>query len=379
MRAWSAVSLLMYPLSAVIPAAVYAQPTSPGFIPGHIFASVNGSESCFTQRNWIYQIDPASGEQWIFADSADGLCVSNGLAFTPDGRRLRTSNLLSRTILDFDSAGNATVVYSQADGMTGPWGQNGLAWNRAGDFFVANEYGRYVMRFPAAGGPGLVLTDGYPDITGGGGLAITRGGDLYLAKNGIHRIPPSGPIVRFDRFTQPGYRQPNALAIDQRGRLFAGVVTQADGVNRVEVHVYDDLPSARRRLVSDQFPYIADYPAITLSPDESEVWVATLGGIFGVSVEGGPVRLVHADTIPLASYGRGLTEYVPPRPGDLNCDRRIDNFDIDAFVEAVVDADAFALHYPWCRRDLADLNGDGQVNEFDIDGFVAALVGAQQP
>ncbi|MBL8877699.1 MAG: hypothetical protein JNG88_01160 [Phycisphaerales bacterium] len=61
--------------------------------------------------------------------------------------------------------------------------------------------------------------------------------------------------------------------------------------------------------------------------------------------------------------------------GDLNCDGRVDNFDIDAFVTALGDAEAYAVEYPGCDRMHGDVNGDGAVNNFDINAFVNILPG----
>jgi len=61
--------------------------------------------------------------------------------------------------------------------------------------------------------------------------------------------------------------------------------------------------------------------------------------------------------------------------GDLNCDRAVNNFDIDPFVLALTDPAGYAQAYPKCNRMLADINGDGVVNNFDIDPFVRLLSG----
>jgi hypothetical protein len=62
-------------------------------------------------------------------------------------------------------------------------------------------------------------------------------------------------------------------------------------------------------------------------------------------------------------------------PGDVNCDGAVNNFDIDSFVLALSDPEAYGLAYPQCDRLLADINGDGAVNNFDIDPFVALISG----
>ncbi len=61
------------------------------------------------------------------------------------------------------------------------------------------------------------------------------------------------------------------------------------------------------------------------------------------------------------------------RPGDVNCDARIDFFDIEPFLLALFDPAAYAAALPDCNLLTADTNGDGQVNFFDIDSFVALL------
>ncbi|MGE0480624.1 MAG: PQQ-binding-like beta-propeller repeat protein [Phycisphaerae bacterium] len=63
-----------------------------------------------------------------------------------------------------------------------------------------------------------------------------------------------------------------------------------------------------------------------------------------------------------------------PRPGDLNCDGVVNNFDIDPFVLALADPAGYAAAYPACTRSAADANADGLVNNFDIDPFVELLI-----
>jgi len=62
-------------------------------------------------------------------------------------------------------------------------------------------------------------------------------------------------------------------------------------------------------------------------------------------------------------------------PGDLNCDGAADGFDIQPFVLALTDPDAYELAYPDCNIMNADCNGDGAVDGFDIQPFVAILTG----
>jgi hypothetical protein len=64
-----------------------------------------------------------------------------------------------------------------------------------------------------------------------------------------------------------------------------------------------------------------------------------------------------------------------PLTGDVNCDGQLNGYDIDPFVLALTDPDAYAEDNPYCDRMLADTNGDGLVNGYDIDPFVGLLVG----
>jgi hypothetical protein len=63
------------------------------------------------------------------------------------------------------------------------------------------------------------------------------------------------------------------------------------------------------------------------------------------------------------------------RPGDLDCNNLVNNFDIDGFVLALTDPAAYALAYPGCAINNADVNSDTQINNLDIDPFVALLLG----
>ena len=61
--------------------------------------------------------------------------------------------------------------------------------------------------------------------------------------------------------------------------------------------------------------------------------------------------------------------------GDLNCDQVLDSFDIDPFVLALTDPEAYARAFPECDINNADVNGDGELDAFDIDPFVVLLIG----
>jgi uncharacterized protein (TIGR03790 family) len=59
--------------------------------------------------------------------------------------------------------------------------------------------------------------------------------------------------------------------------------------------------------------------------------------------------------------------------GDLNCDGEIDSFDIDPFILAMLDLEAYQDLFDGCDWRTGDMNGDGIVNGDDIQGFVDEL------
>ncbi len=62
-----------------------------------------------------------------------------------------------------------------------------------------------------------------------------------------------------------------------------------------------------------------------------------------------------------------------PVPGDLNCDRVVDALDIEPFIVALFEPEAYPDLYPDCNILRADLNGDGFIDALDIEPFIALL------
>ncbi|MBU0638414.1 MAG: hypothetical protein KKB50_06075 [Planctomycetes bacterium] len=86
-------------------------------------------------------------------------------------------------------------------------------------------------------------------------------------------------------------------------------------------------------------------------------------------------RIWDGDDNDSARIDIGVDEFGSFQFCDLNCDGRVDGFDIDAFVLALTDPLIYYAAHPDCDASLGDLNGDGDVNGFDIDPFVEALAG----
>ncbi|MBU0640710.1 MAG: lactonase family protein [Planctomycetes bacterium] len=96
---------------------------------------------------------------------------------------------------------------------------------------------------------------------------------------------------------------------------------------------------------------------------------------FDIGIDG---SFVAVDDIydTLGTRPESIATWVPaPLLGDMNCDGRLDGFDIDPFVVAMTDVADYEELYPGCDVSHADINGDGLVNGFDIDPFVDLLEG----
>lgn len=60
-------------------------------------------------------------------------------------------------------------------------------------------------------------------------------------------------------------------------------------------------------------------------------------------------------------------------PGDTNCDGTINPFDVQPFIDALMDPGGYAGTNPCCGIGSADVNGDGTLNPFDIQSFIELL------
>jgi len=63
-----------------------------------------------------------------------------------------------------------------------------------------------------------------------------------------------------------------------------------------------------------------------------------------------------------------------PQAGDVNCDGTMDLRDINPFVQALTDGQAYQQTYSGCWPENADINGDGAVDFGDINPFVELLL-----
>ncbi len=174
---------------------------------GNVFVAESSFKLCHepptASPDRIWELNPHTGEAKLFAVIPDELCTFlTGLAFTPDGTRLRASALLRNEIWEFDSEGNWTTVLGPADGIACPIGFNNLAYDAQGNFYVANDCGDNILRFPADGGPGTLFTSGTGVLLA---MAFAADGDLYFTTllnnfNRLMRVTPDGIATEFDNY-----------------------------------------------------------------------------------------------------------------------------------------------------------------------------------
>ncbi|MCH7703349.1 MAG: hypothetical protein IID37_16860 [Planctomycetes bacterium] len=232
------------------------------FIPGHVYVTLRELEACdFGGMEWIVEVDPATGETSIFADTVkDGICRANGLTFTPDGSFLRLANWGhlwdGGWIHQFDADGNATIVLDVRDGLAKPEGWNCVAYDTSDNLYIVNDYSSEILRFPADGGPATVFADITDGIIYRGALAFAPNGDLFFtgeSAEAIIRIPPDGESSVFDILSvETGEGFPHNLAFDTKGNLFAVTRSHIAPGNHLvyAIYRYDNAESHSRRLLA---------------------------------------------------------------------------------------------------------------------------------
>jgi YVTN family beta-propeller protein len=240
---------------AVAGFASLAAPARAQFVDGDLYVSGYGSA--------IYRVEPGSWNVTLFADGSDGLNGVSASVLSPAGTLL-CSNYGNSTVLEFDSAGNGSLLYDSADGLIGPFGESGLAYDANGDLYVSNFGVSQILRFPAGGGSSTVFADSADGIVYPDGLAFAANGDLYVANrssNNVLVIDPSGSASVFD--TLPA--DPYSIVIRGNGDIYVATYTTPS------VYRYPGGDVAQRVLLAD-FPGNGSNPAIQLSLDGTKLY-----------------------------------------------------------------------------------------------------------
>jgi len=99
--------------------------------------------------------------------------------------------------------------------------------------------------------------------------------------------------------------------------------------------------------------------------------VINLGKIFDTSGSEDLEFVLRRD----GNINQGIIEYIDVLTGDMNDDGQVNNLDINPFVLALTDEEAFEQQFGVDPAQVGDTNGDGQFNNLDINPFVELLTG----
>jgi hypothetical protein len=344
------------------------------FRPGHVFRPDRQREGCIMgDPEFIWEVSPETGYSGEFADRGDGLCGPTGMIFTPDGTRLRVANSTGNTIMDFYPDGTGVVVYEVGDGISHAGQNNGLTYDRQGNFFVLSEGSLRIIKFPRDERLPQIFADQSDGIVASGGLAADKNGNLFVGQpRYLLRFTPQGEVSTFDDF---GINQrPITVVFDDAGNLFVGVRWWQTGDR---IYRYDNADASRRELLIEGVDPSWGNFTITMSPNANELYKACFGQLYAIDIETGFRRLV-----PISGPGgnrrvdnNGLAVYIPPRAGDLNYDKVVDLADFELFADCLAGpgiADP-PLPCPAKRFTAADLTRDGDVDAEDFSRLQSAL------
>ena len=290
------------------------------FVPGNIFvAGVIGEGCSFDGDSIIIELDPIIGPVNTLATSQNGLCDVSGLRFTPAGDRLLALNV-GRILPPVDpgfvlSIGTdeiGTVVFDGSDGISRPFGANGLAFDAGGDLYVVNTGNNTILRIPAEGGPGTVFADFNDGVFDRGALDFAPNGDLFYCGDlagAVIRISPEGESSVFDDTVL----FPSSLVFDLHGNLF---VVGASLEGRT-IYRYEGGDPNSRSVLANGFLGVSGIPSpLAVSPDGSEVYLFEIPGIvYAIDAEDGTTRVIGdlSKTYNLLAP-TGITVYAPPPP-----------------------------------------------------------------
>jgi hypothetical protein len=336
-------------------------------------------------------------------------------------------------VLQFDDgSGEALYVggnFASAGGVPGTtsiarW--DGAAWSSVGGGLAGPDPRYTVVKdlvvYDDGTGPALIAVGGFNNAGGaavsnvakwdgqnwsplGAGVAARPGSDKPWVYDAEVFDSGNGPELYVGGYLSTAGGQPVGAIARWNGAQWSGVGgglwlnancgTSQPGLAAV-LRVYDEdgagpLPPAL--YVGGYFQCAGGAPARNFIRWDGQRWSTpeevaggTSSGVFGMAefADGrgaglyvvGDFRSVGPSgaTTPAASVARyGCLDTTIA--GDLDCDGRVSFFDIEPFIAALLDAEAYDAAYPTCNRANADVNRDGSVDFFDVDAFIAALFG----
>ena len=280
------------------------------FVPGRLYVSGTAGPCEKGPNQAVFEFDPVTRESRMFAQLPEAFCgFMTGLAFTPDGSRLRASVYDSSSIVEIDGNGNISVAYDFTDGLRGPYGNNNLLYDDDGDFYVVNSEADNILRFPQDTGPPEIFATGADGVIFAGPLARAGNNDIYYGaqsiRDPIYRITGRGQSEIFDWL--PGDMRLSSMVSDLEGNLFVLA-------NRAIFRYENGDPSTRRQLTS--FGGTPGGAVVTLSDDGSTLFAALGSGMYAIDPLTGQFTTLGSVTNPTHEIGWGLA-YAIPEPGTL--------------------------------------------------------------
>jgi hypothetical protein len=270
------------------------------FVPGFLYVS-DPSPTPYQDGGGldrIWEVNPQTGDRRVFARiPAEYTGGVTGLTFTPDGGYLRASALFANKILELDGDGNVGVALDASDGLHGPTGLNNLAYDAAGNFYVATIGPPQILRFPAGGGPASVFADPGDGLSDSASISIAPTGELYAAVVSSPRTIRLSPDGESELFTDI-YGM--SVTVDSRNDVYlagvAGLYRFANGNSAVPelLTSWDFEPS---------------FGSIAISPVGGHLVFANLGRLRVVKLDDG--RMESLPGLPGGSAGAGSVFYVP--------------------------------------------------------------------
>jgi sugar lactone lactonase YvrE len=253
----------------------------------------------------IVRVVPGSWSVTTFADASDRLNGASAVTFSTAGTLL-CGSFHAGKVLEFDASGHRSVRFDSTSGLSGPYGESGMACDANGCLFVADFNDQAIRYFPADGGPSSILADTSQGVVFPDGLALAASGDLFVANRGaknVLQIAPTGEVKLFDKLPDEAY----SIVVRSNGDLYV-----ACGLKTPAIYRYPGGDAAQRTLFAT-FPHNSGNPVLQFSPDEATLYFTSYatGNLLTVDPDSGAFSEVIAPNglpgaISIGVYGRGV-------------------------------------------------------------------------
>jgi uncharacterized protein (TIGR03437 family) len=293
-----------------------------------------------------------SGNSRIRKISAGGIITTiagNGTTlFSGDGGPAVSAGLSNPQALVLDAAGNlyfsdsgssrvrkistngaiTTIAGNGLDGFSGDgglavsaelWGPNGLAFDAAGNLYIADGTNARVRKVTPSGtittvaGGGTTLGDGGPasaaQLASPSGVAVDQAGNLYIADNGrIRKVSSSGTITTVAGNGSVGFSGDGGPALSAQISYVGGIAVDAAGDLFLA-----DTNNRRIRMVTPDgvIQTIAGSALLGFSGEGVLATLAQMNGPLAVTVAGATGNVYVADS---GNNAIRLLQPAPPQP-----------------------------------------------------------------